>query len=57
MPTVLITELEFLNLYKNKWKVITVADTPDKASELKQIKSEFDSQIIIFKMDIFNQRH
>ena len=63
MPTVLITGanrglgLEFTKIYaENKWKVIACCRTPDKASELKQIKSEFDSQIIIFKMDICNQK-
>ena len=63
MPTVLITGanrglgLEFTKIYaENKWKVIACCRTPEKASVLKQIKSEFDSQIIIFKMDICNQK-
>ena len=62
MPTVFITGanrglgLEFVRVYaENKWTVIAACRTPHEATDLEQLKSDFDDQIILCKMDICNQ--
>ena len=63
MPTVFITGanrglgLEFVRVYaENKWTVIAACRTPHEATDLEQLKYDFDGQIILCKMDICNQR-
>lgn len=62
MPTVLITGanrglgLEFVRVYaENKWTVIAACRSPHEATDLEQLRSDFDDQIILCKMDICNQ--
>ena len=62
MPTVFITGanrglgLEFVRVYaQNKWTVIAACRSPHEATDLEQLKSDFDDQISLCKMDICNQ--
>ena len=62
MPTVFITGanrglgLEFAKIYaENHWKVIACCRVPGEATDLNQLASKFNKEIIIYKMDICKQ--